>query len=258
VLTYLNNNIVSIQLDGFCKFWIWENFSFDSMILMLTAHTTIERYLLVFQRAFFHQHLMILHYIPIITCCIYPVILYIYFIFFYPCINQFDFTAILCGAPCYYFEPIISALDLFVDLFLPVAVSTIASIALLSRVITQKHRMQQHQMWRKNRRLVIQLLYIVILHNIIWLPIVICSSIMLFSTVSQPILVDLSINILPNGVYVVILLCPFISLMSLPELWPQLVPRIFPLIRAHNSVRPRVQLPMVHTNFTARATLAKQ
>jgi len=181
-----------------------------------------------------------------------------YLIFFYPCINQFDFTQLLCGGPCYYFEPIISGLDLFIDLALPIAVSTLASIALLSRVIRQKHRMQQHQMWRKNRRLVIQLLYIVILHNVVWLPIVICSSIMLFSTVSQSILVDLSVNILPKGIYIVILLCPFISLMSLPELWPQFVPRMFPLARAHNSVRPIAQLPMVHTNFIARPMLAKQ
>jgi hypothetical protein len=228
------------------------------MILMLTAHTAIERYLLVFQRIFFHQHLFVLHYIPIVFCCIYPIILYIYLIVFYPCINQFDYTMLTCGGPCYFYEPAVSTFDQFANLVLPVAVSTFASLVVLSRVIRQKNRMQQHRMWRKNRRLVVQLLYVVILHNIVWLPMVICSSIMFFSTGSQSILVDLSINILPNGIYVVILLCPFISLVSLPELWPQYVPRIFPLTRVHNSIRPRQQLPIIHTNITARATIAKQ
>jgi hypothetical protein len=192
------------------------------MILMLTAHTAIERYLLVFQHIFFHQHLIILHYIPMIFCCIYPILLYIYFIFFYPCTNQFNYTMITCGGPCYYYQP---------------AISTLASFTLLTRVIRQKHHMQQRRMWKKNWRLVIQLLYIVILHNIVWLPMVICSSIMFFSTVSQSILINLTIDILPNGIYIVILLCPFISLLSLPELWPQFNQRILPLIINHNSLQ---------------------
>ncbi|CAF1174160.1 unnamed protein product [Rotaria sordida] len=201
------------------------------MILMLMGLTAIERYLLVFHNQFLHQHLIVLHYIPMIFCIIYPIGLYTYLIFFYPCINQFTYTMITCGGPCYFFETRISILDQFIDLVFPVTVSSLASLALLSRVLWQKRRMQQGRMWQKNRRLLIQLLYIVILYNLVWLPMIICSSIMLFSPIPQPFLIELSINILPYGIYIVILVCPFVSLMSLPELWPQHNPNIRPLAK---------------------------
>ncbi|CAF1318334.1 unnamed protein product [Rotaria sp. Silwood1] len=160
---------------------------------------------------------------------------------------------ITCGGPCYFYQATISTLDQFIDLVFPVAVSSLASLILLSRVLWQKRRMQQQQMWKKNRRLVIQLLYIVILYNIVWLPMIICSSIMLFSPVPQPFLVELSINILPYGIYVVILLCPFVSLMSLPELWLRRRPQVLPIARPGNSLRPLALIPTTGVNFSSRA-----
>lgn len=258
LLSYLYNGIVPNQSDGFCKFWACLDYSCNVIILMLTGHTAIERYLLVFHRLFFHHHLIFLHYIPIIFYCIYPMILYIYLIIFFPCINQFDFTMVTCGGPCYFYEITISTFDQFINLVLPVSISTCASSFLLYRVIRQKQRMQQHQMWKKNRRLVLQLLYIVILHNIVWLPMVICSTIMFFSTASAPTLIDLSINILPNGIYVVILLCPFITLISVPELWSQVHLRIFPLTITHRSMRHTAQIPLAHTHVLSRVTMIRQ
>ncbi|CAF3681997.1 unnamed protein product [Rotaria sp. Silwood1] len=134
-----------------------------------------------------------------------------------------------------------------------ISVSTLASLVLLSRVVWQKRRMQQRQMWKKNRRLLIQLLYIVILHNLVWLPMVICWLIIIFSPVPQPFLVELSINILPYGIYIVILVCPFVSLISLPELWPRHDPRIVPLTRVGKSLRPIAPLPIIDVNASTRA-----
>ncbi len=80
-------------------------------------------------------------------------------------------------------------------------VCTIANILLLIRILRQKHRMRQQQMCKKNRRLIIQLLSIVILHNIVWFPVIISLLIILFSPVSLPILIDLTINMFPYGCY---------------------------------------------------------
>ncbi|CAF3297896.1 unnamed protein product [Rotaria sp. Silwood2] len=215
--------------------------------------TAIERYLLVFHRQFLQQHLVVLHYIPMILCIIYPIGLYTYLIFFYPCINQFNYTMITCNAPCYFYETAISTFDQFIDLIFPVVVSSLASLVLLSRVVWQKRRMQQRQMWKKNRRLLIQLLYIVILYNLVWLPMIICWLVIILSPVPQPFLVELSINILPYGIYIVILLCPFVSLISLPELWPRHDPRIVPLTRVGNSLRPIALLPIIDANASTRA-----
>jgi hypothetical protein len=221
---------------------------------MLMSYTAIERYLLIFHRIFFLQHLIVLHYIPVIFCIAYPIILYTYLIFFYPCINQFDFTLTTCGGPCYAFETTISILDEFIDLVLPVVVSTLASLALLIGVLRQKLQMQQQHMWKKNRRLVIQVLYIIILHNVAWIPIVTFLLIMLF-TVPQPFLLNLAYDILPVGVYIVALACPFASLMGLPELWPQFAPRIFPLTGIHKSLRSTARLPMAQMNISSRRVL---
>ncbi|CAF2686783.1 unnamed protein product [Rotaria sp. Silwood2] len=215
--------------------------------------TAIERYLLVFHRQFLQQHLVVLHYIPMILCIIYPIGLYTYLIFFYPCINQFTYTMITCNAPCYFYETTISTFDQFIDLIFPVVVSSLASLVLLSRIVWQKRRMQQRQMWKKNRRLLIQLLYIVILYNLVWLPMIICWLVIILSPVPQPFLVELSINILPYGIYIVILLCPFVSLISLPELWPRHDPRIVPLTRVGNSLRPIALLPIIDANASTRA-----
>ncbi|CAF1194138.1 unnamed protein product [Adineta ricciae] len=252
ILSYLHNGFVPIPTDFFCKLWACLDYSFNVMILMLMAFTAIERYLLVFKRAFFNHHRLIRHYIPMSLCILYPIVLYIYFIFFYPCTNQFTFTMITCGGPCYFYAPAISTFDQFTNLVFPVTVSTVVSLILLSRVLKQKRHMQQQQMWKKNRRLVLQLLYIVILYNLVWLPMVTSSSILLFSTVPQQILIDLSINILPYGIYVVVLLCPYVSLMSLPELWPSSVVNIFPIVRTVHTTHIPNHLQMIHTNIVNR------
>jgi hypothetical protein len=84
------------------------------------------------------------------------------------------------------------------------------------------------------------------------------TAIVFFSTVSQSILISLMIDILPGGIYIVILLCPFISLLRLPELGPQIGPHIFPLIRNHNPLRHAQQFPIVQMHTTARANLVEQ
>jgi hypothetical protein len=143
----------------------------------------------------------------------------------------------ICGGPCYLFEPWLSALDAILDLALPLAVCTIFNIVLLLRVLRQKHRMKQQQMWKKNRRLIIQLLSIVILHNIVWFPVIISLLIILFSPVSLPILIDITIDQFPYGYYMVVMLCPFVLLIGLPDLWPGFF---------NNAIRPTTNNAIVH------------
>jgi hypothetical protein len=230
LFSYLyNNGTLIIQSDNFCKFWLCLEFIFNGTILMIMCYGSIERYLFIFHRHFVHRHLILLHYLPITFFILYPLILYIGLICFYPCINQFDYTMIICGGPCYLYKPILSAIDTILDLALPLGVCTIANIMLLIRVLRQKHRMRQQHMWKKNRRLVIQLLSIVILHNIVWFPVIICLLIIQFSPVSLPIIIDITINRFPFGYYMVVMLCPFVSLIGLPELWPNFF---------NNAIRP--------------------
>ena len=179
-----------------------------------------ERYLLVFHRNFIHRHVLLMHYLPMILCIIYPLLLYVCLIFVYPCTNQFDFTLITCGGPCYFFESSLSTADQLINIALPLTAATIINITLLIRVLCQKRRMKQQGMWKKNRRLVLQLLSFVVLHNLVWLPLLFATLIMLYGKVEDPFFIQLNIDILPYGIYVVVLLCPCILIFSLPELWP--------------------------------------
>jgi hypothetical protein len=129
---------------------------------------------------------------------------------------------------------------------------------LIGRVIYQKNRMRQQQKWKKNRRLVIQLMSIVVVHNLIWLPILICLLTILFSPIQQPTLIELSLNLFTYSIYISIMLCPFVSLIGLPELWPLLIPNPLLLNRNRNIVLPVIHAPAIGIMSIPLSTLSKR
>jgi hypothetical protein len=116
---------------------------------MLISYSSTERYLIIFHRAFLFRHLIVLHYLPIIICIIYPCLYYIGMIYIYPCMNYFDYTGNLCGGPCYVFDQLPSTFDLLFNLALIEAIGVLANIVLVSRVLYKKHRMKQQNMWKR-------------------------------------------------------------------------------------------------------------
>jgi len=133
---------------------------------------------------------------------VYPFLYYGGFIFLYPCINQYDYTKIVCQGPCYLFERISGSIDLVVNFTVPLAICILANVSLISRVLYQKYRMKQQHKWRKNRHLVIQLMSIVFIHNLIWLPTIIGLLVTLFSLEFQQVFLDLSLNMLTYSIYI--------------------------------------------------------
>ncbi|CAF3458080.1 unnamed protein product [Rotaria sp. Silwood2] len=246
VLVYFRTNVALIPSDTFCALWCYVDYAFNVVILMLMCHASIERYLLVFHHVFIYHHLIIFHYLPIIFSIIYPFLFYFGFIFFYPCVSQYDYTKITCQGPCYLFERIPGSIDLLINITLPLCISILSNIFLLCRVFHQKHRMKQQQKWKKNRHLVIQLISIVIVHNLVWLPIIICLLIELFSSVVDQILIDLSVNLFTYSIYIVIMICPFVSLLGLHDVRQQFIPRSSMSNRILNIIRPRARSPVIH------------
>ena len=226
------------QTDLFCKLWAHVDFSCNASLLMLMGFGSIERYLLIFNRNWILKHIVMMHYVPIVFSMVYPFLLYIGLIYFYPCANQFDYTITACGGPCYFFEAFVSSLDQLVNIGLPLLVGSMANLVLIMRVLYQKRRMKQQGMWKKNRRLIVQLLSLVLIHNVIWIPLLVVTLIMVFSPVPDPFIVQLNLNVLSYGIYVVILLCPFVSMMSVPDIWPQSVKRWFRPNAVNTSLHP--------------------
>ena len=242
VLAFFRNNVVLFQSDAFCTFWCYVDYVFNVVILMLICYGSIERYLLVFHNQFISRHLILLHYLPILFCIVYPFIFYGGFIFFYPCVNQYDYTKITCQGPCYLFERTPGSIDLLINLTIPLSICVLVNFFLLFRVLNQKHRMKQQQKWKKNRHLVIQLMSIVFIHNLVWLPIIICLLNTLFSPEVQQTFIDLSVNLFTYSIYIVIMICPFVSLLGLSDIQLPLILRRFRRNRiqttAHTAVAP--------------------
>lgn len=103
-LIMLHTGFVAIQSRTFCLFWSMYNYALVIIGLMYMAYGCIERYFLIFHRAFFNKHLIALHYVPIVFFLIYPFLLYVGLIIIYPCRINFDYTQSICGNPCYLYK----------------------------------------------------------------------------------------------------------------------------------------------------------
>ncbi|CAF4612003.1 unnamed protein product [Rotaria sp. Silwood1] len=174
-LNYLREGIVNPQSVSFCLFWMYIDYSLYASGMLLTTWASFERHILVFASQYFRSSYKIIfaHYLPIIICLIYPFIFYIYTIPFYTCENDVvHFHIILCGSPCFKRESyILNWYDMLMHSVLPCAFIVTFSLALLIRVIKQKRRLQRKLFsWRKQRRMIIQLLSITCLYIIINIP----------------------------------------------------------------------------------------
>jgi hypothetical protein len=114
-------------------------------------------------------------------------------------------------------------------------IGTIATTVLIVRVIVQKRRVGQREIWQRNRKMVLQLSSVSIMYIIVWIPNILCYLISLLFTV--PSAADLSADVLIYFEYITSLLCPFMCLVGLPEV-RQSIKQIF---TRFNTVQPSVR-----------------
>ncbi|CAF1199867.1 unnamed protein product [Adineta steineri] len=216
-LIFLRTGSVAILSDKFCQFWIVLNYTVCTGSLWTMAIASIERYWLVFHRTFFNKYIILLHYIPIILCIIYPLILYTYLVTIYTCTNTFDYSYWTCGGACYLYEPLLGTLDWVINGCTNVLLSTSVTWIIIIRVLIQKQRVNsQRTVWQRSRRIIMQLIVLSALYMIVWLPCVICFVITLFTPV--PFLTALYGAYLSYYQYIACLLCPFACLLGSSEI----------------------------------------
>jgi len=114
-------------------------------------------------------------------------------------------------------------------------IGTIATTVLIVRVIVQKRRVGQREIWQRNRKMVLQLSSVSIMYIIVWIPNILCYLMSLLFTV--PFAADLSADVLIYFEYITSLLCPFMCLVGLPEV-RQSIKQIF---TRFNTVQPSVR-----------------
>ena len=140
-------------------------------------------------------------------------------VFFGRCQESFDYGNQLCGGSCYQLDPALSTFDLLFAILLPLLLIIFCNCLLIFRVIYQKRRMLQRDMWRKNIRLVTQLLLVSVLHASVWMPVAIVIFITLFDSSAPPIVLDLQASfVLFNLVYISVLGNPVVSVFAIPEI----------------------------------------
>ncbi|CAF0988746.1 unnamed protein product [Adineta steineri] len=227
-LRFLKTGNVQPKSKGFCLFWIWYNFSLQSINLFLMAWLSIERHILIFHSNLIQTSVGKIkwHYIPLSFSMIYIPLFYFFCIFIYSCENSFNYSLIFCGSICYNDLFWLASYDWIINIFIPAIIIPFASIILLIRVLMQKKRMKRTVTWKTTRKMTIQLMSISSVYSIFWVLYGLAILIRLyFIPTFLDIIILYYLQYLP---YIVQLLMPIICFACLPELWPRKI-RIAPV-----------------------------
>jgi len=160
-------------------------------------------------------------------------------VLFYPCDDrEWDFTVNVCGNNACYLSgnDVLATFDWLVNASLPIIVIILANIALVIRVIQQKHRRQQAITWSKRRRMTLQLLSISSLYLVIWLPSIIVGLIQQFYTSKH--LSQIQDDYISDLTYLICIFLPWISIGLLPEFMKWMLKEFHRLKRQGNMIRP--------------------
>ncbi len=207
----------------FCTIWSFIDWSFYIIHIQLFAWCTIERHILIFhdQWVSTRKKRIFVHYLPPIMILFYCLIFYV-IVYFVPfCDNVFISSYMLCMQSCVRNIYAVVMWEAIVHQILPVVSVIVFSIALVVRVLWQKHRVRQPIQWRKHRKMTIQVLSISFLYLIFFFPLT-WIFLMNWYGVSH----DISNNFAQYAAflsYYVVLLVPFSCLISLPELQTKLL-----------------------------------
>lgn len=211
------------KISELCMYWIYCTYTLFCVSDFLTMFASIQRYLLVFHKAFYMKWKALTHFSGILFCWLYPPSYYLYFKFFYPCVSNYDYTQGLCGQACFTYIKIPVMIDYVGNILLPVSTIVVVNCMLLVKVILQKRRVALNNstsapgspsLWKKNRRIILQLMTIALATSLAWLPFVIGAIMQaLGSTLIAGDVLAL-LNFLP---YFNCLLTPFLTVITLPK-----------------------------------------
>ncbi|CAF1327087.1 unnamed protein product [Adineta steineri] len=212
--------------------------------LVLMAWLAIERHIFIFHDRWVSNRRgrFLFHYLPSVILVTYILFFYLIVIFFLPCENYYLYTVPVCGAsPCYQSYGILGMWESIVHSIIPVLLESIASIALILRVQIQRRRLRQSNQWRRQRRMIIQLLLV--------------SSLNIGINFSGTVLLIAHLCGLPQDygaeaalyffflTYFTIFLFPFISLSQFPDLRKKMKEKLLGVIRR----RPHHTATVTHT-----------
>ena len=218
-LYYFQTGMSPSATPAFCRIWVFIDAAVYVIIIVLMSWASIERHILIFHPNWIATKIerFLVHYLPLIVCCAYPTLFYGLIFIVLPCDSPFDYTATTCNFyACVFTNPWVGVWDSVVNFILPVFVIVISSVALLVRVLYHKYRAQGRIEWRNYRKMAVQVLSISAIYFMFLLP-----PMILYAGYTAGLSRDVGADYYAVANffgYYVILLTPFVCLVSLPEL----------------------------------------
>ena len=242
-LSFFHLNVVQPATPALCLFWWFLDLGVYNGCIIIMAWHSVERYLLIYHdRLFLNRNKrLILHYFPLAILLIYIIVFYIVVIVFPPCTNKYDYTLPVCNDfPCYLNHPVLGIVDSVVNNIVPVIIICVFNFILVIRVYCQKRRLQPMNVWRKQRKMTVQLLCTCSLYLIPNIPL---SIFIVAHLCGLPDEVGVDVQLWFDFLcYFVPFLYPFICLASVSELRKKLKWRRLLLFDKHQltaTVRPQ-------------------
>ena len=232
-----------------CRYWVTGNYTLQGISSWLMAWASIDRYLLIFfsstRNTFFR------HDIPLVSVCAFVVSWYATLTFTHPCSeNWYDGTQFLCGGPCFATDIRILTADWITIVLLPTLLIVLFNSALLARVWVRRYRRRvtfnnRSFTWRKNRKLLVQLLSIIFVYFVTQLPLAVFSIIRVFGPAD--FLIDVSLIWLFYTPYLIYIIVPFAYVVTTKECQERICPRrhiISPVVVAYPRQRKEHTTPL--------------
>ncbi len=223
----------------FCFIWGFIDWAVYMLQLLLFAWASIERHILIFHDRWVatKKKRFFVHYLPPVIIIIYWLIFYTY-VYFYPsCQNHFDSSQMICMTVCSFDSFSFHAFDTLFNNIIPSLTIVIFSVALLVRILRQKYRIRHQIQWRKHRKMTIQTLSISILYLLITAP---WAMIIFLRICGLPSNVGVTYENYATFIdYFIVLLFPFVALLSLPELSTK-VKKLLHLHRQRRLIEPQI------------------
>jgi hypothetical protein len=214
-----HSGIVEPSTPLLCLFWWIIDVGFYNGITIIMAWSSFERHILVFRDQWVstRKKRLFIHYLPLIFLISYIIIFYFIVIFFPPCNNVYNYTLPVCNNfPCYLKDHILGKWDSIINSILPTILISVFIVALLIRVYLQKRRLHQPIRWRKQRKMIVQLVPISVLYLTINIPL---NILMLAHLCGLSEGVGGSVQLYFDFLcYLIVLLFPFFCIGSLSEL----------------------------------------
>jgi hypothetical protein len=213
-LAYMYTSQVYPANDIFCSLWNWFHYSVNIINLFLMGFASIERNWLIFypkltksQRGRF-----LFHYCPLVFCVVYPPVFYAAAIFIHKCVEEYDYTQLLCIWPCYFYNETWSNVDLFFNNYTPLLSIPVFCTVLYVRVFIQKGSLKQQRFkWRRDKKLILQLWALSSLYLGMWMPLQLSGLIELYW--SPTFLFQAQIDYMYLFPYLIHILYPYIVLL---------------------------------------------